>query len=271
MSLSEDSTSSLSEESATAIRLYIKQLEDDLHQQITTEVKRVLESYEIFRSHCQQSLLAGLPPKYRPEERPEVVARIKAQFPCHINNFFYDNIAGMSCSAFQYAGTKPTPFTMPRDLISMRRPPHSNRTVIRRKTVEGPRFVTVNAVERAYLDSFVFSYTLDGSKAHWILLCPKQDCQSRNFSRDPIASGDAIAHFKQCEISAVEETTIIRRHGMQVVPHRLKARDQPISARWVAKHNKNIKAGNHRLTKCSRKADNGASPDSMEDLDTDSD
>ncbi|KAI3556436.1 hypothetical protein CABS03_03497 [Colletotrichum abscissum] len=153
----------------------------------------------------------------------------------------------------------------------MRRPPHSNRTVIRRKTVEGPRFVTVNAVERAYLDSFVFSYTLDGSKAHWILLCPKQDCQSRNFSRDPIASGDAIAHFKQCEISAVEETTIIRRHGMQVVPHRLKARDQPISARWVAKHNKNIKAGNHRLTKCSRKADNRASSDSMEDLDTDSD
>ncbi|OHE93534.1 hypothetical protein CORC01_11131 [Colletotrichum orchidophilum] len=286
-------TSSISEESAMEVSLYIRKLEDHLHREITTEIKRVLEKYQEFRGHCQRNMLSGLPLRHASEERPGISDQIMADFPCEINNFYYDNIAGISFSAFEHARRRPAPFTMPPDLAAMGpptaltpptwlsppslgfpfpdSPPTPHRNAIRRKKGGKAKFLTANALKRVHPDSFVFFHKLDGIKAHWILICPKQNCQSRSFSRDPIASGDAVAHFKRCKVRSGDAKTILRKYGMKVVPHRLDARHQPLDDEWVANHNKNLRETIPRSTQESLEVEREERSDSMEDGDKYSD
>ncbi|KAK1671753.1 hypothetical protein BDP55DRAFT_287149 [Colletotrichum godetiae] len=267
---------SVSEEAATAISKYISQLDDNLRRQFENELNRVLKSYQGFRQRCQQNLLSGLPLKHALEDKSGVMAQIRREFPCYITNFTYDNIADISFTAYEYAVVKPEPYTMPIELLTIGLPPpldpssedllpslHLN--TVRRNGGKANQTMSASTVGKNRPESFVFLYTLDGARSYWILTCPRKDCQNREFSRNPITSGDAKAHFKQCKVPFINEEKIVRKYGTKVIPHRRDSRDMPISRQWIARHNRNIGRGVLCTNQEDKQGGRGASSVTTED------
>ncbi|KAK1484804.1 hypothetical protein CCUS01_15456 [Colletotrichum cuscutae] len=145
----------VSEEAAVAVSKNIRQLKENLQSQ--------------FRTEFNQTLLAEMPLKHASEKRPV------REFPCHISNFLYDNIAGISFTAFEYAAIKSEPFTVPPELLSLCLPPapdpastgllptpHSD--FISRKKCNDEKTMSANYVAKIRPKSFLLDFDLPEAK-----------------------------------------------------------------------------------------------------------